>query len=77
MRKDRISHYRGCSVFFILGLSHDNIENYYKTNSAIVYNNRFSLTELEEMFPFERQIYVALLINHIEEENERNKQYSR
>ena len=36
----------------------------------IVYNNRFTLTELEDMFPFEREIYVSLLINHIEEENE-------
>ena len=73
MWKNRISCYRRGSVFFILGLSHDNIENYYKTNSAIVYNNRFTLTELENMFPFEREIYVSLLVNHIEEENERMK----
>jgi len=39
----------------------------------IVYNNRFTLTELENMFPFEREIYVSLLVNHIEEENQRNK----
>lgn len=67
----RISCYRGGSIFFIIGLSHDNIENYYRTNSAIVYNNRFTLTELENMFPFEREIYVSLLIQNIDEENRR------
>ena len=73
MRKKGISHNRRRSIFFILGLSHDNVENYYRTNSLIVYNNRFTLTELENMFPFEREIYVSLLVNHIEEENQRNK----
>ena len=73
MWEKRITHNRRCSVFFIIGLSHDNIENYYRTNSLIVYNNRFTLSELEDMFPFEREIYVSLLIQNIEEENERNK----
>lgn len=77
MWENRISHNRRGSVFFIIGLSHDNIENYYRTNSLIVYNNRFTLTELEDMFPFEREIYVSLLVNHIEEENERNKKSMR
>ena len=76
MWEKRITHNRRCSVFFIIGLSHDNIENYYRTNSLIVYNNRFTLTELENMFPFEREIYVSLLLNHIEEENIRNKKTS-
>ena len=31
----------------------------------------YSLTELENMFPFERQIYVLLLQNWIKEENSR------
>ncbi|MBA94840.1 MAG: hypothetical protein CMP21_03675 [Rickettsiales bacterium] len=59
----------------MLGLSHDNIENYYRTNSVLVYNNRFTLTEIENMFPFEREIYVSLLISHIEEENTKMKNY--
>ena len=36
--------------------------------------HKYSLTELESMLPWERQIYVALLNAHIEEENERIKQ---
>ena len=35
---------------------------------------KYSLTELENMMPWEKQIYVSMLINHIEEENERIKQ---
>jgi|TARA_B110000879_G_scaffold209868_1_gene298617 hypothetical protein len=33
----------------------------------------YSLSELENMLPWERSIYVSLLIEHIEEENERIK----
>jgi hypothetical protein len=31
----------------------------------------YSLTELENMMPWERDIYVGLLIEYIKEENER------
>lgn len=34
----------------------------------------YSLAELEDMIPWERQIYVSMLLNHIEEENERLQQ---
>ena len=33
----------------------------------------YSLTELENMMPWEREIYVTLLMPHIKEENEKNK----
>ena len=36
----------------------------------IQYHN-WSLTELENMMPWEREIYVGLLIQYIEEENEK------
>jgi hypothetical protein len=34
----------------------------------------YSLTELDNMMPWEREIYVALLQEYIKEENERIKQ---
>ena len=34
----------------------------------------YSLSELENMLPWERGIYVTMLIEHIKEENERIKQ---
>lgn len=33
--------------------------------------HKYSLTELENMIPWERDVYVMLLINHIKEENEK------
>ena len=34
-------------------------------------HHKYSLTELEEMMPWEREIYIGLLAEHIKEENER------
>jgi hypothetical protein len=39
--------------------------------------HKYSLSELEDMLPWERQIYMALLNEHIKEENERLKQQQR
>tara|TARA_B100001057_G_scaffold258717_1_gene258833 strand:- start:5481 stop:5627 length:147 start_codon:yes stop_codon:yes gene_type:complete len=36
-------------------------------------NYHYSLTEIDEMMPWEREIYVGMLQQHIEEENERIK----
>ena len=33
----------------------------------------YSLTELDNMLPWEREIYVGMLKNHIEDENEKMK----
>jgi len=50
-------------------MAHTNLESYYKTNFALIQHHKYSLTELENMIPWEREIYVTLLQNHIEEEN--------
>jgi len=34
------------------------------------------LTELEDMMPYERDIYVTMLTNWVQEENERTRQQS-
>ena len=53
---------------------HDTLANYYRTNFALVQHHKYSLTELEAMLPWERDIYIALLVQFIEEENEKIKQ---
>tara|TARA_Y100001937_G_C6906662_1_gene235728 strand:- start:302 stop:439 length:138 start_codon:yes stop_codon:yes gene_type:complete len=40
-------------------------------------NHKYSLTELNDMVPWEREIYVALLADHIKKENERMKNLQR
>ena len=37
-------------------------------------HHKYSLSELESMMPWERDIYVAMLIQYIELENEKIKQ---
>ena len=34
-------------------------------------HHKYSLTELEDMLPFEREVYLGLLEQHIREENDR------
>lgn len=36
-------------------------------------HHHYSLTELEMMMPWEREIYITLLLEYIKEENERRK----
>jgi hypothetical protein len=43
----------------------------------MIQHHKWSLTELENMIPFERQIYSRMLINWIKEENERIKEQQR
>ena len=40
-------------------------------NFAMMQHHKYSLTELENMMPWEREIYCGLLQKHIKEENER------
>ena len=40
----------------------------------MIQHHKWSLTELEDMMPYEREIYVTLLANWVKEENEKNKQ---
>ena len=38
-----------------------------------MHHHKYSLTELEEMLPWEREIYIGLLMNHLKEEAEKNR----
>ena len=57
-------------------MSHINLESYFKLNFALMQHHKYSLTEIENMMPWERDIYVGLLNQHIEEENLKAKQAS-
>lgn len=55
-------------------LCHDSLANLYKTNFAMMQHHKYSLNDLESMIPWEREIYVSMLMKHIQDENERIKQ---
>jgi hypothetical protein len=40
-------------------------------------HHKYSLTELESMMPWEREVYITLLLNWLEEEKERQKERKR
>jgi hypothetical protein len=37
-------------------------------------HHKYSLTELEDMIPWEREIYIGLLIQYLKEKEEKRKQ---
>ena len=41
------------------------------TNFSMMQHYNYSLTELENMIPWERDIYVNLLLNYVKEEKQR------
>jgi hypothetical protein len=54
-------------------MAHTDLASYYKTNFSLIHHHKYSLTELEDMLPWEREIYITLLQNYIEEENLKNQ----
>ena len=50
------------------------LENYYKINFALVQYHKYSLTEIENLIPWERDIYVGLLKQHLEDEKLKQQQ---
>ena len=58
-------------------LSNESLKNYYKSNFALMQHHKYSITDNEKMLPWERDIYVSLLVNHIKEQNKRREEQSR
>ena len=48
--------------------------NYYQLNFALIQYHKYSLTEIENLIPWERDIYVELLRAHLEEEKLKHEQ---
>jgi len=71
LRENSPRRYTG---FFRITFCHENLSNYYKTNFALIHHHKYSLTELENMIPWEREIYITMLIQFIEEEKQRMEQ---
>jgi len=50
------------------------LESYFRLNFSLMQYHKYSLTEIENMIPWERDVYVELLKQHIEEEELKQKQ---
>ncbi len=51
-----------------------NAGSYYELNFSLMQYHKYSLTEIENMIPFERDIYVTLLKNYLEAERMKQQQ---
>ena len=60
--------------FFRIALSHDSLENYFTTNFSLMQHHKYSLSELEDMMPWEREIYITMLVEHLEAEKKRQEE---
>ena len=52
-------------------LGHNTLANYYELIFALVQHHKYSITEIENLVPYERDIYVAMLAAHLKEEKDR------
>ena len=43
-------------------------------NFSLMQHHNYSLSDLDNMMPWEREIYVDMLVTYIKEENEKRKQ---
>ena len=44
--------------------------DYYKTTFDVTQYHKFSLTEVENMIPFERDLYIEMLAEKVKQENQ-------
>ena len=58
-------------------MSHDSVVNYYKTNFNMIHHHKWSLNELENMLPWEREIYIGLLVQALEDEKKEYEKQQR
>ena len=50
---------------------HDTLANMLESNFAMMQHHKYSLSDIESMLPWERRVYIEMLINHVREENEK------
>ena len=53
---------------------HDSMENYMMQNFYLMMDYHQNMDYWDNMLPFEREIYLTLLTNKIEKENEQRRQ---
>jgi len=50
-------------------LSHISLGVYYKTIFSLAQHHNYSISDIEDLIPYERDLYVQMLIDHVEELN--------
>lgn len=57
-----------------MALNHNSLENYYSTIFSLIQHHKYSISDIENLIPFERDIYVQLLVDYLKQvEDLKNK----
>jgi hypothetical protein len=51
-------------------LGHNSLENFYQTEFGMVQHHKYSLTEIENLMPYELDLFVMLLVKHLKEQED-------
>jgi hypothetical protein len=53
--------------------SYDKLPNFFKTNFAMMQHHKYNLSDIENMMPWERAIYIDMLQDHLKKLEEQNR----
>ena len=56
-----------------MALSHASLAGYYKTIFSMAQHHKYSINEIENLIPFERDIYVEMLVDYIKQLEEQKQ----
>ena len=64
----------GLASFFACFLLHTNLRAYYEGNFALMHHHKWNIEYIDNLMPWEKEIYVNLLVNFLKEEENRMKE---
>jgi hypothetical protein len=54
-------------------LCHINLAIYYQTIFALAQHHKYQISEIESLMPYERDVYFAMLVEHIKKLEDNNR----
>lgn len=54
-------------------MGYNSLTNYYSLNFQLIHHHKYSLSDINEMLPFERDLYVDMLMAYLNEEKDRQQ----
>lgn len=52
-------------------LSQDNLFNYFNLNFSLMTHYKYTLADIENMIPWEREVYVTILADYVKKQKEK------
>lgn len=58
-------------------MSHNSLANYLETMFALRQHHQWSIADIENLYPWERDLYIKMLTDYLEEKREKQRQAER